>query len=167
MKVLASFCCCVCVISFFRSFTQSLSSLSQIHVYRSISTGAHYVTLDSEMKCEFNCFLLWQTPPIKLKLELYILGGLLRANHLDQSFWFNNQKYCITLFFGGAQLCCAFYGKLCEFGAEKPISWTKLAHFDFFQINFTVWSHILSTVGDALTTVFCATFSCKPLAESF
>ncbi len=28
----------------------------------------------------------------------------------------------------------------------------KPAHFDFFAINFTVWSHILSTVGDALTT---------------
>jgi len=26
----------------------------------------------------------------------------------------------------------------------------KLAHFDYFTINFTVWSHILSTVGDAL-----------------
>jgi hypothetical protein len=25
----------------------------------------------------------------------------------------------------------------------------KPAHFDFFTINFTVWSHILSTVGDA------------------
>jgi hypothetical protein len=45
-------------------------------------------------------FLLWQTLPIKLKLELYIP----------------------TLFFGGAQLCCAFFGKPCEFGAEKPIS---------------------------------------------
>jgi hypothetical protein len=41
-------------------------------------------------------------------------------------------------------------GKLHEFGAEKPISSAKPAHFDFFAINFTVWSHILSTVGDAL-----------------
>jgi len=42
------------------------------------------------------------------------------------------------------------FGKLHEFGAEKPISQAKPAHFDFFAINFTVWSHILSTVGDAL-----------------
>jgi len=35
--------------------------------------------------------------------------------------------------------------KLPEFGAKKP------AHFHFFAINFTVWSHILSTVGDAIT----------------
>ncbi len=43
------------------------------------------------------------------------------------------------------------HGKLHEFGAEKPISWAKLTHFDIFPINFTVWSHILSTIGDALT----------------
>jgi hypothetical protein len=42
------------------------------------------------------------------------------------------------------------HGKLDAFGAVKPISWAKLAHFDFFAINFTVSSHILSTGGDAL-----------------
>ncbi len=31
-----------------------------------------------------------------------------------------------------------------QFPEQKP------AHFDFFAISFTVWSHILSTVGDAL-----------------
>jgi len=41
----------------------------------------------------------------------------------------------ITLFFGNA---------------EKPISWAKPAHFDFFAINCTVCSHILSSGGDAL-----------------
>jgi hypothetical protein len=41
-------------------------------------------------------------------------------------------------------------GKLHEFGAEKTISWAKPAHFDLFAIKFTLWSHILSTVGDAL-----------------
>jgi hypothetical protein len=40
--------------------------------------------------------------------------------------------------------------KLHEFG-EKPISWAKPAHYNFFAINFTVWSHILSTGGDALS----------------
>jgi hypothetical protein len=34
-------------------------------------------------------------------------------------------------------------GKLNEFGAKKLISQAKLAHFDCFVINFTVWSHIL------------------------
>jgi hypothetical protein len=37
-----------------------------------------------------------------------------------------------------------------EFGVEKPISWAKPEHYDFFTINYTVWSHILSTGGDDL-----------------
>jgi len=42
------------------------------------------------------------------------------------------------------------HSKLHEFGAEKSISGAKLAHFDLFTINFTVWSHMLSIIGDAL-----------------
>ncbi len=30
------------------------------------------------------------------------------------------------------------HGKLHEFDTEKPISWAKPAHFDFFTMNFTV-----------------------------
>jgi hypothetical protein len=62
------------------------------------------------------------------------------------------------------------HGKLHEFGAEKPISWAKPAHFDFFTINFIVWSHILSTGGDAIrgqdgiagTTYMLGTTNPKP-----
>jgi hypothetical protein len=36
---------------------------------------------------------------------------------------------------------------------KKPIFWAKPAHFDFFTINFTVWSHILSTSVDAFRYV--------------
>jgi hypothetical protein len=64
-----------------------------------------------------------------------------------------SQVQFITLFFGGAQLCCDFTNHaatLNEFGAEKPISFAKLAQFNFFTLNFTVCSHILSTDGDAL-----------------
>ncbi len=41
--------------------------------------------------------------------------------------------------------------KLHEFGAGKPISLAKPADFDFFAINFTACSHVLSTAGDALS----------------
>jgi hypothetical protein len=34
---------------------------------------------------------------------------------------------------------------------RNPFPELKPVHFDFFTINFTVWSHILSTVGDALS----------------
>jgi hypothetical protein len=37
-------------------------------------------------------------------------------------------------------------------GAKKPISCAKPAHFDFFAINFSVWSHIPSNSGDAADT---------------
>jgi len=45
-------------------------------------------------------------------------------------------------------------GKLHEFGAKKPISWAKPAHFNFLTTSFTVWSHILSTSGDASIAQF-------------
>jgi hypothetical protein len=48
----------------------------------------------------------------------------------------------------------ASHAKLHEFGAKKPISWAKPAHFDFFTINFTGCSHILSTGADALSEAF-------------
>ncbi len=44
--------------------------------------------------------------------------------------------------------------KLHKSSAEKPISCAKPAHFDFLTINFTFWSQILSTGGDALSTQY-------------
>jgi hypothetical protein len=87
------------------------------------------------------------------------MWGLLIANHLDQSLWSTNQKYWAVVrsnllhSFLEVQNCVApftSHDKLHEFGAEKPISWAKPAHFDLFRINCTVRSHILSSVGDAL-----------------
>jgi hypothetical protein len=37
-----------------------------------------------------------------------------------------------------------------DFDARKPISRAKLPHVNFFAINFTVSSHVLSSVGDTL-----------------
>ncbi len=72
---------------------------------------------------------------------------------IDQAEILNrSQVQFITLFFGGAQLCWAFYQP--QQAARIPISWAKPAHFDFFAINLTVWSHTLSTGGDALIARF-------------
>ncbi len=88
------------------------------------------------------------------------MWGLLIANHLGQSLWSTNQKYWAAVRFNllhsflEVDNCVVPFtscGKLREFDAEKPISWAKPAHFDFLAINFTLWSHILRTVGDALT----------------
>jgi hypothetical protein len=62
------------------------------------------------------------------------------------------QVQSITLFLEVHNYVAPFtsHGKLHEFGAEKPISGAQPAKFDFFTINFTVWSHISSTSEDAL-----------------
>jgi hypothetical protein len=59
----------------------------------------------------------------------------------------------ITLSLGGAQLCCAIYQPLqaARIWCRKPISWAKPEHFNFFTINCSVWSHIPSTIGDAVS----------------
>jgi len=126
-----------------------------------ISTGTQYVTLDNKIKC--------------LNLAVFLLGNptdktvtaytwkLLIANHLDQSLWSTNQKYWAAVSsnllhsFLEVHNCVAPFtsrSKLHKFSAEKPISWAKPAYFDFFTINFTFWSQILSTGGDALSTQY-------------
>ncbi len=71
---------------------------------------------------------------------------------IDQSEILSRSQYLLHSFFEVHNCVAPFtsHRKLHEFGAEKPISRAKPAHFDFFAINFTVWSHILSTCGDAL-----------------
>jgi hypothetical protein len=62
-----------------------------------------------------------------------------------------SQIQFITFFFRGA-LYCAFYQprQAAQIWWRKTNFLAKPAHFDFFTVNFTVWSHILSIGGDAL-----------------
>jgi hypothetical protein len=88
---------------------------------------------------KFSCFVL-ATPLIKLCLEPHIPIMIDQSEILSRI-----QVPFITLFFGGAQLGLHVYTCIwCR------VSWAKLAHFDVFKIHFTIWSHILSTGGDAL-----------------
>jgi hypothetical protein len=111
---------------------------------------------------KFSLFFL-ATPPKNMKLKLHIHGGLLIANHLDQSLWSTNHKHWAAVrgnllhsFWEVHNYVASFtsLGNLHEFGAHKQISWAKLAQFDFFAINLTVSSHILSTIGDGLRWLF-------------
>ncbi len=78
------------------------------HETKSISIGAQYVTLDSKIKMSKFSSFFWATPPMKLELQIH--GGLLIANHLDQSeILSRSQVQFITLFSGSAQLCCTFH----------------------------------------------------------
>ncbi len=99
-------------------------------------------------------------PTNKTVIGTAYVWELLIANHLDQSLWSTNQKYWVAVrsnllhFSLQVHNCVApftSHGKLHEFGAKKPISWDKPTYFEFFTINYTVWSHILSTGGGALT----------------
>jgi hypothetical protein len=101
------------------------------------------------------------TPPIKLKLGQQIGGGLLIANHMNQSLRWASQKesagvrsYLIHSFLHVNTLAapCTSHLKLCNNAEPKPYSWTKPAHFDFSASNFTVQDHILSIAGDGLRT---------------
>jgi hypothetical protein len=108
---------------------------------------------------KFSC-CFFGNPTKKTITRTAQIWGLLIANHLYQSLWSTNQKYWATVrsnllhSFLEVHNCVApftSHGKLHEFGAEKPISWVKPTHFDFFTINCTVWSQILSTLEDALS----------------
>ncbi len=113
-------------------------------------------------------------PPIKLKLGPQVRGGLLVANHLDQSLWWDNQKHekqfdhtYYTLFYNCTALLrllpatatCAIMlsqnhfpePNLHNYAEPKPFSWPKLAYVGFSASNFTVQDHILSTAEDAPT----------------
>jgi len=106
------------------------------------------------------CFFL-ATPPINYNLNCIYVGTTTIPNHLKQSFSLTNQEYWAAVrsnllhsFFEVHNCVVPFtsHGKLHEFGIEKPISWAKPTRFDLLTINFTVWSHILSTFGDALSS---------------
>jgi hypothetical protein len=124
-------------------------------ISKSSSTGAQYVTLDNKIKCLSLAVLFLATPPVTGTAYIW---GLLIANHLDQSLWSTNPKYWAAVrskflySFLEVHNCVApftSHGKLHGFGANKSISWAKQAHFHFFAKTFTIWSHLLSTVGDA------------------
>ncbi len=104
--------------------------------------------------------IFFGNPTNKTVNRTALMWGLLIANHLDQSLWSTNQKYWAVVrsnllhsFLEVHNYVAPFtsHSKLHEFGAEKPISWAKPAHFHFLTIHFIVWSHILSTSADALT----------------
>jgi hypothetical protein len=104
---------------------------------------------------KFSYFYFANTTNKTVTGTAYIWESLI-ANHLDQSLWSTNQKYWAVVrsnllhpFLEVHNCVVPFtsHAKLHESGAEKRISWAQPAHFDFFTINFTFWSHILSCIS--------------------
>ncbi len=91
-----------------------------------------------------------------MKLGHQISEGLLIANHLDQSFWWADEKhwaalisYLVYSFLQVHSVAVAFtsHPKLSNCAGGKPFSWSKPAYFHFSLSNFTMQGHILSTAG--------------------
>jgi hypothetical protein len=85
---------------------------------------------------------------VKLKQELQIGGGLLIANHVDQSLWLANEKQETQA--AGAQPFTSIR-KLCNYAGLNWFSWAKPANFGFSSSNSTVQGQTLSSVRDALS----------------
>jgi hypothetical protein len=96
-------------------------------------------------------------------------GGLLIANHLDESLWWANQKhwavvrsYLLHSFLQVHSVAVPFsHFNLCNYSEPIPLSWAKRVYCNFSSSNCTVQVHILITAGDALIrngsarTIFC------------
>ncbi len=97
-----------------------------------------------------------------MKLGQHIGGGLLIANHLDQSLWWANQKYWAVVrsyllhsFLQMHSVAVPFsHFKLCNYTEPIPLCWAEPVYCDFSSSNCTVQLHILSTAGDALIPKF-------------
>jgi hypothetical protein len=111
---------------------------------------------------KFSYLLFFTTLPIKLKLGQQIGGRLLIANHMHQLLQWVTQKhgapvksYLLHSFQQVQSVAAPFasHGKLSIILKPKPFSWAKPACFHFSSSNFIVQDHILSTTGDALSTL--------------
>jgi len=144
----------------------------QCHPWRwskSISSGAHYVTLRKYFSHPSLVMYSFATPSIKLKLWQQIGGGLLMTNHLDKpSLWWANQKHWVTvrsyLLHSFLQVHSATepftsHGNVRNYAEPKLFSLVKPAYCRFSSSIFTVQDHILSTAGDALTCWICKNLS--------
>jgi hypothetical protein len=109
------------------------------------------------------------TPAIKLKLRQQIGGGLLLANHLNQSLWWINQKNSlstnyiifITFFLHVHNNVVPFtsHGNMHNYANQpKPFSWTKPTYVGFVSSNFIVQDHIPNTIGYVIR-VFCGQYN--------
>jgi len=124
-----------------------------LNCFKSISTGAQYVTLDNKIKCLSLAGFYFGNPTNKTVTGTAYTWELLIANHLDQSLWSTNQKYWAAVRSTTVLRFLPATASFTNLVQKKPISWDKPAHYDFFTINFTVCSQILSTVGYALSYI--------------
>jgi len=126
-----------------------------------ISRGAQYVTLQkyfSHPSLVIYCFATLQR---KLKLGQPIGGGgLLIANHLDESLWWASKNHwtLVRSYLLHSFLQCTAHSPATANCAvilsQNHFPEPNRGNFDFSSSNYIVQDHILSTAGDALKVWF-------------
>jgi hypothetical protein len=123
------------------------------------------VTLDSKIKCLSLADFFFGDPTNKTVTGTAYTDELLITCCLpprpiiminQSEILSHSQVQFITLFFGGAQLCCAFHQpwRPAQIWCRKNQSSELNRHIlIFFTINFTVWSHMLITGRGALLSL--------------
>jgi hypothetical protein len=124
-----------------------LGRVSRCFVRKSISNGAQYVTLQKYFSHPSLVIYFLSTPTIKLMLGYQIGGGLLIANHLDQSLIRNTEQQVKSYFVHSFLQVCKLLRPL----LATTHSAITLSPKHFPESNFTVQDQILSTARDALT----------------
>jgi hypothetical protein len=96
-------------------------------------------------------YLLFQTPPAKLKLWKQIGGRLLIPSHQSKT-GSSTEIIVITLLWWVLGFAVPFMSlsKLWENVVPKLFCWAKPAGFDFYSSNFNLQGHILSSSGAAI-----------------
>jgi len=132
-------------------WTSLIGPPQQRYQTKSISSGAQYVILWKYCSHPSLVMYSFATPPIKPKLGQQIGGGLLIANHLDESLWWANQKHWVPvrsyllhsyLQVHSAAVPFTSHGNTQNYVEPKRFSEAKLAYFEFSSSNFTVQDHI-------------------------
>jgi len=124
----------------------------------SISSGAQYVTLQKYFSHPSFVMFFFGTPPIKLKLERQIRGGLLIANHMDQSVRWANQRHWTAVRSYLLHSFLQVHSLLCLLPAMATCA-IKLSQNYFpepnrHKSNCTVRNHRPRTAGEALIITF-------------
>ncbi len=119
--------------------------------FQSISTGSQYVTLDNKIKYRSLASFSFGNPTNRTVTEYVGTTNTKPPGPvimIDQSEILScSQARFITLFFGGAHLCCAFYqpatANCTNLVQKRQFPELNRHILTFSPINVTVWSHIL------------------------
>ncbi len=143
-----------------RAWAGSLSTIycRNIQLDPKLEVKFYFFSIGYWCGCHNTCMYVYIQYMMKVVTDPILWLGLCGASSFDSMaskagsnmpMYFQPQM-CLMKFWCNLLHSFTSHSKLHKFGAKKPIFLATLAHFDFIAINYTVWSHILSNLGDAL-----------------